>query len=109
MIQNQKGSIQENELKSKLSEWYKKEHKYENPNSTKSKKQIFQYATKDTEIRLDLIQIAQNMKQWIGEVYGIADHLDLLDDTFAQLDKTDNQTFSKAELEKIIKETIEIK
>lgn len=48
------------------------------------------------------------MKQWIGEVYGIADHLDLLDDTFAQLDKTDNQNFSKAELEKIIKETIEI-
>ena len=61
MIENQKGSISENELKSKLSEWYKIEING-NPNSTKSKKQVFQYGKKDTETRLDLNQIAQNMK-----------------------------------------------
>ena len=61
MIENQKGSIAENELKSKLSEWYKIEING-NPNSTKSKKQVFQYGKKDTETRLDLNQIAQNMK-----------------------------------------------
>ena len=41
-------------------------------------------------------------------MYGIADRLDLIDDTFSQLDKTSKEKFSQEELEQIIKEAIDI-
>ena len=95
MIQNQKGSISGEELTLKLSSWYREAES----SSSRSKRT----KTAATKVRLDLVQIAKNVKQWIGEVYGIADRLDLIEDNFSQLDKTTNETFSQEELEQIIK------
>ena len=95
MIQNQKGSISGEELTLKLSSWYREAGSA----SSRSKRT----KTAATKVRLDLVQIAKNVKQWIGEVYGIADRLDLIEDNFSQLDKTTNETFSQEELEQIIK------
>ena len=95
MIQNQKGSISGEELTLKLSSWYREAGSA----SSRSKRP----KTVAAKVRLDPVQIAKNVKQWIGEVYGIADRLDLIEDNFSQLDKTTNETFSQEELEQIIK------